>query len=179
MVNYRRDITSGGTYFFTLALRNRRSDLLTKYISLLGNSFRLARKNNNFITKAIVVLPEHIHVIWQLPIDDHDYSTRLRQCKTYFTKGLINLGVPLVRNSHKEYNLWQRRFWEHRIRNDKDLEQHTAYIHYNPVKHKLVKTAAEWPYSSIHDYIKLGLLPENWGGDSVAGCFGEIGEIGD
>ncbi|MBA2652610.1 MAG: transposase [Tatlockia sp.] len=174
MVNYRRDITSGATYFFTLTLRNRQSNLLTKHITLLGNSFRQARKDNPFLTKAIVVLPEHLHVIWQLPTNDDDYSTRWRQIKTYFTQALIKAKVPLSSNSRNEYNLWQRRFWEHRIRNDQDLEQHVAYIHNNPVKHRLVNLPRDWPYSSIHSYIKQGILSKNWGGDSIEGYFGEV-----
>ncbi len=118
MVNYRRDITPGGTYFFTLLLRDRRSDLLTKHIKLLGQYFRHASKNNPFVTEAIVILPEHLHVVWWLPTDDHDYSTRWRQIKTYFTRALLNTGEPLVCNARNAYNLWQRRFLEHRIKND-------------------------------------------------------------
>lgn len=174
MVNYRRNITSGGIYFFTLTLKNRHSDLLTKHISLLGTSFRQARKNNPFITKAIVVLPEHLHVIWQLPEDDYDYSTRWRQIKTYFTQALIKTKVPLTPNSRKEYSLWQRRFWEHCIKNDKDLEQHISYIHYNPVKHGLVKNPIDWPFSSIHSHVRLGILPENWGDICSERNFGEF-----
>ena len=174
MVNYRRDLTPGGTYFFTLALMNRNSNYLTTHIQLLGRSFRHARKDNPFITEAIVVLPEHLHVIWRLPDGDCDYSTRWRQIKTYFTQELINAGVPLVRNSRRECNLWQRRFWEHCIRDERDLEQHVAYIHYNPVKHGLVATAIDWPFSSLHSYVKKGVLCKDWGGVVLDVCFGEV-----
>jgi len=94
--------------------------LLTEHIDLLGVSFKRARSNNPFITKAIVILPEHLHVIWQLPDVDSDYSKRWRQIKTYFTRTLIKQGVILDKNTRTEYNLWQKRFWEHRIRDDKD-----------------------------------------------------------
>ena len=163
MVNYRRDTMPGGTYFFTLSLKDRSSDLLTKHIKLLTQSFRQARKNNPFITEALVVLPEHLHVIWRLPMNDHDYSTRFRHIKTYFTQALINVGEPIFCNKRHEYNLWQRRFWEHRIRDETDLETHIAYIHYNPVKHRLVKSAVDWPFSSLHSYINKVTLYKDWG----------------
>ena len=129
MVNYRRDKTQGGTYFFTLALKDRSSNLLTKYIKSLGHSFRRARKNNPFATKAIVVLPEHLHVIWELPEGDEDYSTRWRQIKTYFLQEVLEFGEPLLKNRRNEYNLWQRRFWEHRIQDETDFFHHVNYIH--------------------------------------------------
>ena len=174
MVNYRRDITPGGTYFFTLVLRDRHSDLLTRHVKLLTNSFRQARQRHPFKTEAIVILPEHLHVIWRLPIGDPDYSTRFRHIKTYFTQALINVKEPLSRNTRHEYNLWQRRFWEHRIRNEADLETHIAYIHYNPVKHGLVKSPIDWPFSSLISYINKGILPKDWGKNIKPYNFGEI-----
>ena len=167
MVQYRRDKTPGGTYFFTLALQDRTSALLTEHIGLLGAAFKRARRNNPFITKAMVVLPEHLHVVWQLPDDDLDYSKRWRQVKTFFTRALIKQGVVLEKNARTEYNLWQKRFWEHRIRDDVDLEQHVNYIHYNPVKHGLVRMPCEWKFSTIHRYIKHGLLPKDWGASEI------------
>jgi len=164
MVYYRRDRIPGGTYFFTLALQDRTSALLTEHIDLLGTAFRRAKRNNPFITKAIVVLPEHLHAIWQLPDNDWDYSKRWRQIKTYFTRALIKKGVLLDKNARAEYNLWQKRFWEHRVRDDNDLEQHINYIHYNPVKHGLVQVASDWKFSSIHRHIKQAVLPYGWGG---------------
>ena len=101
MVNYRRDRTQGGIYFFTLTLKNRHSNLLTKYIKCLGNFFQRARSNNPFTTKA---LPEHLHTIWELPEGDVDYSTGWRQIKTYFLRELIKLGEPLSKNHNNEYN---------------------------------------------------------------------------
>ena len=160
---YRRVIAPGATYFFTLTLQDRTSSLLTKHIDILGTAFRRARSNNPFRTKAIVILPEHLHVIWQLPDGDSDYSKRWRQIKTNFTRALIKQGITLDKNINGEYDLWQKRFWEHRIRDDNDLEQHINYIHYNPVKHGLVEFASHWMFSSIHRYIKQGILPVNWG----------------
>ena len=175
MVNYRRDRTLGGTYFFTLVLNNRKSKLLTNHIKLLGNSLRRARTNNSFTLKAIVVLPEHLHMIMELPEDEGDYSTRLRQIKTYFLQGLLSSGEPLLKNHRVEYDLWQRRFWEHRIRNETDFEAHVNYIHFNPVKHGFVKQAIDWPYSSFHRYVREGILPASWGGELIGIDGGESG----
>ena len=109
-----------GTYFFTLTLKNRTSALLTKHIGALRHSFRQAQKNNPFILHAVVVLPDHIHLIMELPEKDADYSTRLRQIKTYFLQE-IKSSEALLKNQRGEYNLWQRRFWEHRIRDELDF----------------------------------------------------------
>lgn len=167
MVSYRRDKTQGGSYFFTLALADRNSDLLTKYAKSLGHSFRRAKKNNPFTTKAIVILPEHLHVIWELPDDDCDFSTRWRQVKTYFLQEVLEFNEPLLKNRRNQYSLWQRRFWEHRIRDETDLSAHVDYIHYNPVKHGLVQNVIDWPYSSFHRYVRDGLIPKDWGGVSL------------
>jgi len=173
MVQYRRDKTGGGTYFFTLVIKDRRSRVLTKNITLLRHCFRRARNNNEFTIKAIVVLPEHLHMIMVLPEGDSDYSTRIRQIKTYFIKELLLIGERIIKNQRGEYQLWQRRFWEHRIRTDSDLQAHVDYIHYNPVKHQTVKHAVDWPYSSVHQYVADGMAPDNWGGEGVKGDFGE------
>ncbi|MGQ3891323.1 REP-associated tyrosine transposase [Legionella sp. CNM-4043-24] len=163
MVNYRRDYTSGATYFFTLALQNRQSTCLTTHIHLLGDAFRHVRRREGFITHAIVVLPEHMHVIWELPSDDSDYSLRWRLIKTRFTQGVIRQQFPIGKNKKGACDLWQKRFWEHRIRDEDDMRVHTDYIHNNPVKHGYVNTPEDWPYSSIHRYIRQGVLPEHWG----------------
>ena len=172
MVNYRRDKTQGGTYFFTLTLKDRTSNLITKHIAALRYSFRQTQKNNPFVIPAIVVLPDHLHLMMELPPMDDDYSTRLRQIKTYFLQEIKSSEESLFKNLRGEYNLWQRRFWEHRIRNESDFYSHVNYIHFNPVKHKLVKEIKEWPYSSFHRYVREGQLPINWGG-VFEGKFGE------
>ena len=85
--------------------------------------------------------------------------------KPYFTHRLVAAGVPVKHHRSGEYALWQRRFWEHTIRNEIDFERHVDYVHFNPVKHKLVSRALEWPYSSFHVYVRRGLLPADWAGD--------------
>ena len=174
MVNYRRDKTAGGTYFFTLVLNDRKSNLLINYAPFLRRSFQRARRNNFFIINAIVILPEHLHMIMTLPPGTSNYSTRLRQIKTYYLRELLIAGEPIIKNYRNEYNLWQRRFWEHRIRGESDYSIHVNYIHFNPVKHGLVKEVIDWPYSSFHRYVDEGILPSNWGGrDKSTLSFGE------
>jgi putative transposase len=165
MVSYRRDYTPGALYFFTLTLKNRQASYLTTYSSLLGNAFRYVRNKAYFTTHAVVVLPDHLHVIWQLPLEDYNYSLRWRLIKTRFTQELIKQNVLLGKNYRGEYDLWQKRFWEHRLRDDNDVQQHMDYIHYNPVKHGYVMKPIDWQFSSIHRYIEQGVLPQNWGSD--------------
>jgi putative transposase len=137
MVDYRRTRIPGGTYFPTVTLRNRRSDFLVKYVDALKSAFGEARGKSAFTVDAIVVLPDHLHTIWTLRPDDHDFSGKWRSLKSRFTRSLIQKGASLKRDSRGEYDLWQRRFWEHLIRDENDVARHVDYIHYNPVKHGL------------------------------------------
>ena len=111
MVRYRRDYSPDACYFFTLTLLDRQSDYLTKHISHLSNAFRAVQAKANFITHALVVLPDHIHCIWQLPFNDLEYSKRIRLIKACFTKSLLPLNIPLKKNERGNINLWQTRFW--------------------------------------------------------------------
>ena len=149
MVLYRRNYIKGGYYFFTVTLRDRQSRLLIEHIDILRQAMQTVRKKYPFQIDAIVILPDHIHAIWRLPEDDDSYSTRWKNIKGLFTKGIIAKGLTFKKNKSGEYNIWQHRFWEHTIRNEIDYQKHCDYIHYNPVKHRLVKYAIEWPYSSF------------------------------
>jgi putative transposase len=122
-----------------------------------------------------VILPDHLHVVMTLPLDDADFSGRWRRIKGHFSSRLIAAGAPLKRHANGDLALWQRRFWEHTIRDDNDFARHVDYIHFNPVKHGLVSRARDWPYSSFHVYVRQGLLPEDWAGDEsqVGGDYGE------
>jgi putative transposase len=168
MVRYRRNLVPGGTYFFTLTLADRRSSLLTDHIGLLRAAFRKTRDDSPFAIDAIVVLPEHLHAIVTLPPADCEYSGRWRRLKGLFTRGVVASGASVRCDSRGEYKLWQRRFWEHTIRDDRDFERCADYIHFNPVKHRLVTIPNSWPYSSLHRYVRAGILPADWGGDSRA-----------
>ena len=175
MVRYRRNFVCGGTYFFTATLVNRASSALTDHVAQLRNAFRVTRQAHPFTIDAIVVLPDHLHVVMTLPQGDADFSNRWHLIERRFTVAITKAGVPVARHRNGEYALWQRRFWEHTIRDDRDLRQHIDYIHFNPLKHGLVKQVRDWPFSSFHRYVRLGLLPEDWGGvvDETKMSFGE------
>lgn len=176
MVYYRRSKVAGGTYFFTVNLRDRRSAILTNKIDLLRESFCETKLRYPFHIDAIVILPDHLHTIWSLPCDDTNYSTRWQLLKSLFTRKLNKQGVSLSRNTKGEYNIWQRRFWEHTLRDETDLKRHIDYTHFNPVKHGWVDHVKDWPYSSFHRYVENGWLDADWGTtyqESTVHKFGE------
>lgn len=175
MPDYRRAKIPGGTYFFTVVVQDRSSNLLTKEIDRLRRIYLNVEKARPFKTVAICILPEHIHALWELPEGDADFSTRWNLIKGGFSRGLPASHVTVSNVSKREKAIWQRRYWEHAIRNDADLAKHVDYIHYNPVKHGYVSRVRDWPYSSFHQYVKRGQLPIDWGGDigEIAGSFGE------
>ena len=175
-MRYRRSDVMGGTYFFTLNLAQRNTTLLVDEFDLLRIVINKVKKQHPFILDAMVVLPEHLHAILTLPSDDNDYATRWALIKSGFSRQLPKREkVSKSRNSKGERGIWQRRYWEHLIRDENDYERHVDYIHYNPVKHGYVNTAADWPYSTVHEYIEKRLLDENWGrgGDEMDIQFGE------
>jgi putative transposase len=176
VVNYRRNRVPGGTFFFTVTLTDRRSHLLVDHIDLLRDALRFIRRQHPLRIKAMVILPDHLHAIWTLPPDDDDFPHRWQAIKSRFTTAVIQQGVPLTHNTKGEYHLWQRRYWEHTIRDENDLQRHVDYIHYNPVKHGLVKRAVDWPFSSFHRYVRLGWLSADWGGAEITNLEGEFGE---
>ncbi|MCF8212232.1 MAG: transposase [Rhodoferax sp.] len=164
MVGYRRNRAAGGTYFFTVTLADRRARVLVEQVDVLRGVFRAVRRARPFEVVAMVVLPEHLHALWTLPAGDADYSGRWQAIKAGFTRHLRTSGVVnLVPNDKGEVALWQRRFWEHTVRDETDLANHINYIHFNPVKHGLVEQVKDWPWSSFHRYVRQGLLPEDWG----------------
>jgi putative transposase len=163
-MQYRRTNTKGGCYFFTVNLAQRNHSLLTDEIDKLRNVMAHVKKRRPFKLDAIVVLPEHLHALWTLPEDDCDFATRWILIKAGFSRQLPK-GEPCnaSRRTKGERGIWQRRYWEHLIRDEEDFKRHVDYIHYNAVKHGHVNRASDWPYSSIHQYIANGTLPENWG----------------
>lgn len=175
MVLYRRNRVAGGTYFFTVTLRNRSSDLLVRHIADLRSAFRSVRDERPFTIAAIVVLPDHLHTLWTLPQMDADYSGRWRAIKSRFTRLLRNAGIEMERDGRGEYRLWQRRFWEHTIRDDPDYQPHVDYIHWNPVKHGLVPRPIDWPHSSFRRYVRMGILPRDWSHRSLDGAERNLG----
>ena len=168
MTNYRRHRVPGGTYFFTVNLADRRGDLCVRHIDILRAAVRNARTVAPFHIDAWVVLPEHMHCIWTLPDDDTDFSNRWRMIKAVFSRNIPDgEGRSPSRIAKGERGIWQRRFWEHAIRDDHDYRAHMDYVHFNPVKHGLVENAASWPYSSFHRCVQAGLYPVNWADGTV------------
>lgn len=166
MRTYQRARTPGATYFFTVNLAKRHANpLLTEHIEALREAFRVTRQAHPFTIEAIVVLPEHLHCLWRLPPEDSDFSMRWRLIKAHFSRMLPpGESISASRMRKGERGIWQRRYWEHVIRDERDLQNHLDYIHYNPVKHGHVARAIDWPHSSFHRYVKRGVYPENWAG---------------
>ena len=165
MPNYRRNRVPGGTYFFTVNLLDRKSALLVEYIDDLREAVRVVRQTQPFHIDAWVVLPEHMHAIWTLPSGDDRYSDRWRAIKKEFSKTIPKTEYrSKIRIKRHERGIWQRRFWEHTIRDEKDYAMHMDYVHYNPVKHGWSSTVKEWPYSSFHRMVKMGIYPSSWAG---------------
>ena len=170
-MKYRRAFTPGGTYFFTLVSYKRRPIFSSpETVELLRSAFRRTMAFMPFTIVASVILPEHMHFIWTLPKESCDFSTRWRLIKSDFTRhwspeGAVSERVSRVRKGEKD--VWQRRFWEHLIRDEEDLRRHVEYVHYNPVKHGLVRSAAEWEDSSFMKYVRDGVYAMDWGSDGI------------
>ncbi len=176
MSMYRRLRVRGGTYFFTVNLADRSSTVLVDRIDALRRAFAETARELPFRTDAIVVLPDHLHAVWTLPRGDADFSTRWKRIKTRFTISV----APAPRGSHSktargEMGLWQRRFWEHAVRDADDHRRHVEYCWINPVRHRLVRRVADWPHSSFHREVRHGLVPPDWAGTVPEGDFGEYG----
>jgi putative transposase len=143
---------------------------------MLRAAFRYTRARHPFSLEAIAVLPDHLHAIWVLPEGDADFPLRWRLIKAAFSRGLAAHEFVSTSRQHKgERGIWQRRYWEHAVRDQDDLNRHLDYIHFNPVKHGYVPRASDWPYSSFHRMVRLGAYPEGWAGDADEGVggFGE------
>ena len=174
MTAYRRNRQPAGTYFFTVNLARRDQTLLVDHIHHLRHAIYATRAERPFRIDAIVVLPDHLHAIWTLPPHDADFSTRWRLIKTRFSRA-VGLHVPQSwsQRDKQERGVWQRRFWEHTIRDDADCRTHLAYCWGNPVKHGLVSRAADWPFSSLHRDIRAGRVSAEWAERTGTTRFGE------
>ena len=153
MSNYRRHYINGGTWFFTVNLKDRQSDLLIRNIAELRGAVRVVKRIKPFYIDAWVILPEHLHCIWTLPANDCDFSSRWREIKKRFTQSLLHQTV------------WQPRFWEHTIRDERDYRRHIDYIYINPIKHGWVSRVQDWPFSTFHRHVREGVYPVDWAGE--------------
>jgi putative transposase len=175
MPNYRRNRVAGACYFFTVNLHDRRSDVLVGEIDVLRSAVRATRARYPFHIDAWVVLPDHMHCLWTLPPDDFEFPARWQMIKATFSRS-VRRGeerrASLVRK--RESGVWQRRYWEHTIRDELDYAAHMDYIHFNPVKHGLAAHAGDWPFSSFVRCVELGMYPRDWAMRNV-----ELGDVGE
>lgn len=178
MSHYRRANASGGTYFFTVVTYRRQTFLCDDDVrSALRAAIQYVREQYPFQIDAWVLLPDHLHCLWTLPADDADFSLRWSLIKRRVTRTcgdrLHNAQwISASKRKHRESTLWQRRFWEHQIRDDRDYQTHMDYVHFNPVRHGYVGRVTDWPHSSFHRYVREGVYARDWGGgviDDIAG----------
>jgi putative transposase len=182
MANYRRAKVAGGIYFFTVVTHRRKRFLCSENVrSALRDGVQATRMVYPFDIDAWVLLPDHLHCVWTLPPDDANFGIRWAMIKRFVSK---RCGPDLNRDEwmneskriRKESAIWQRRFWEHMIRDERDFEKHVEYIHYNPVKHNWVPRAVDWPYSTFHRYVRKGLYSNDWGGGDIVAADQNFGE---
>ncbi len=172
MPNYRRNYVPGGTYFFTVVTHERRALFDCEQTRRqLRAAIQAVQTKRPFEILATVLLPDHLHSIWTLPFGDADYSTRWRQIKREFTRTFLEDGgtegaLSESRKRKAERGIWQRRFWEHTCRDQDDLNRCIDYIHWNPVKHGLVKRVRDYPWSTFHRYVAAGVYPLDWGSEN-------------
>jgi putative transposase len=182
MTAYRRSFVLGGAYFFTINLAARQSRLLVDNIRLLRAAFREVRRRHPFSIDAIVVLPDHIHAIWTLPQDDSNFAVRWQLIKAGFSQGTPRgETISASRSRKRERGIWQRRYWEHTLRDEADFARHADYIHFNPVKHGHVGRVRDLPFSSFHRMVRLRIYPSDWadGPEDHEDGFGETHRSGE
>ncbi|MCH8544687.1 MAG: transposase [Alcanivorax sp.] len=176
MPNYRRPWCPGGTWFFTVTCQHRYNDPpLIHNIDALRDSIHIVKRRHPFHIDAMVVLPDHLHAIWTLPPGDTDFATRWSLIKAGFARRIPRQDTGTSTDAserrtpsqrrRRERGVWQRRFWDHLIRDEEDYRRHMDYIHFNPVKHGLVARVADWPFSSFHRAVREGLYPLDWAAD--------------
>ena len=167
MPNYRRSNAPGASYFFTVVTHRRRPYFETEIArNAFFTAMREVRESHPFRIDAWVLLPDHFHTIWTLPVGDADFSQRwshIKRITSSACRHLVELRSMSARQITKgENGFWQRRFWEHQIRDDADFATHADYIHWNPVKHGLVERPADWPYSSFPKYVAREVYSADW-----------------
>lgn len=169
MPNYSRSRVRGGTFFFTVVTHDRRKFLTDDLARrCLRRAWKRTIEKKPFTVDAVCLLPDHLHCIWTLPENDRDFSGRWTALKGMFTRYYLNAGGEdgernKSRSRHGEAAVWQRRFWEHTIRDEEDYSRHVDYIHFNPVKHGYVAKPADWKWSSFHRFVQVGSYESDWG----------------
>jgi putative transposase len=168
-MRYRRSRIAGATYFFTVVAHERRPVLVgPRVLSALRAAFRREQAAGHLSLDAIVVLPDHLHCIWTTPADSADFPGAWRRIKAAVSRACADKlegSLNPSRRAKGERGLWQRRYWEHAVRDEDDLRRHLDYVHFNPVRHGYVATPAAWPHSSFRRFVRRGLYPESWSAD--------------
>ena len=176
MPDYRRAFRPGGTFFFAVVTEDRAPILCAPAARrILHAAIAECRASHPFDLTAIVLLPDHLHAIWTLPQDDTDFSSRWAAIKARLTHNWLRSGHrerPRSRSrfKHRNRGVWQRRFWEHAIRDESDFEKHLHYVHYNPIKHALARCAHAWPHSTFQKWVKADVYVASW----QCGCNGTV-----
>lgn len=171
-MQYRRASVPGASYFFTL-ITYQRERLFTDHTNVARwySSVSKVQLTRPFVVEAEVIMPDHLHMIWTLPEADADYATRIRLIKTAFTKNLSAHSSDVTTNASRaskgEREIWQRRYWEHLIRDESDFAAHVDYIHMDPVRNGVVKAARDWPHSSFSEWAQRGVYEPSWGLDEL------------
>ena len=181
MATFRRALAPGASYFFTVVTHRRLPLLVMPEVrAALKAALQEVKQLQPFEQDALVLLPDHLHAIWTLPPEDCDYARRWARIKLLTSRAVRHvLPKPETTSALKrnELGLWQRRFWEHQIRDEHDYQRHMHYLHFNPVKHGQVSRVVDWPYSSFHRWMRAGVYSEDWGAveviDASGAAFGE------
>ena len=175
MPNYRRARVEGASYFFTVALADRGSDLLVREVDALRAAYLFVQRRYPFACNAFVVLPDHLHAVWTLPTGDSNFPKRWQVLKAQFTRSVrIRRPCSMSKMRKREARIWQRRYWEHMIRDEADFAAHVEYCWMNPVKHGLAAQPSAWPYSSFQRDWRRGFVPEGWMAGRSAGAGGVV-----
>ena len=170
MPTYIRWRDDGAAYFFTVVTYHRRAILTSANArTILKRAMATVRQRWPFDMPACVLLPDHLHCVWQLPEGDDDLPVRWANIKRAFTQRYLEAGGRGAKVSpglgrHHQRGVWQPRYWEHRIRDEEDWRRHCDYIHFNPIKHGHVEDLSDWPWSSFHRYVQQGVLDPDWPG---------------
>ncbi|MFV0454012.1 MAG: REP-associated tyrosine transposase [Pseudomonas sp.] len=180
MSSFRRVRVPGGCYFFTVVAERRQPILTNDDVRLaLREAITQVRQVLPFRIDGWVLLPDHLHAIWTLPVGDADFSNRWRLIKRHVTRtcgpAYFQSGFLTARRSAKRCGtLWQHRFWEHLIRDEQDFRHHMDYLHANPLKHGLVTRLTDWPWSSFHRCVSQGIYPADWAGGASEDAIHDI-----
>jgi len=180
MTDYRRAFVAGGCYFFTVVAQDRRPLFAdADNVARLREGFRRVRVKHPFEIDAVAVLPDHLHTVWRLPEGDADYPLRWRKVKHFFSIGVEPGRVCVSLSRRREKGIWQRRYWEHAMRDASDWQRHVDYVHFNPVKHGYVTRPGDWPYSSFGRAVAAGWYSPGWGEEMPASLGGVEREWGE